>query len=302
MDETMTGLHADSDIEHLIQPYSPAFINSTVEKAKADSNSYKVYAWNNTLLSSCVLYQHMAEAHIDLKVENIALEGRPDAVWFVCSEQLQRKDLNKSYWKFLIGCLLLAKLEAASDAKGTRKTEFAAEIGDMYGLASGTVCKYYDFAKAIESIYDKEPSVAESILCESVRISHENTIELTHIDPEILDQIARSIEKKGKLHITQTDMRRETEWYIPKNPRKSRLERSYEVDKNLPIRQMPAYDPDARISTLSYTLPTWIKTINQAISVTDFSKISNSARNRLMKGLDDMLESIDKIQDAINQE
>lgn len=53
----------------------------------------------------------------------------------------------------------------------------------------------------------------------------------------------------------------------------------------MPIKQLPAYDPNAELSSLSLTIPSWIDSINRKFSNTDIAATSSYTRNKLIKAL-----------------
>ena len=97
-------------------------------------------------------------------------------------------------------------------------------------------------------------------------------------------------------------MRFETQYNPPKGIKQSKVIRTEEKDEKLAIRQVPTYDPDAQVSSLALTVPSWTSSINRVTDATDFSKISNAARNRLMRNLTQLNNSIEQIKQAIEEE
>ena len=44
---------------------------------------------------------------------------------------------------------------------------------------------------------------------------------------------------------------------------------------------MPTFDPDAPITELTLTIPSWLGSINRTIKNTNFKSVSKSAKNKL---------------------
>ena len=63
---------------------------------------------------------------------------------------------------------------------------------------------------------------------------------------------------------------------------------------------MPEYDPDAEISSINFTIPTWVSSINRLIS-TDFNKITPKAKLKLINELDDLIFCIETLKIAIGE-
>ena len=66
------------------------------------------------------------------------------------------------------------------------------------------------------------------------------------------------------------------------------------------VKDMPEYDPDAEISSMIYTIPSWINSISRLIS-TDFSKVTNNAKLKLLNELDNLAFNIELIKISIGE-
>ena len=73
-------------------------------------------------------------------------------------------------------------------------------------------------------------------------------------------------------------------------------------DSDLPIRKMPVYDPDSDISSLIYTIPAWINSVNRAQVKTDFQKISVTAKERTLVQLNRLLLAVISLEEDLRKE
>ena len=299
-EEKEMNLHADTEIERLIQPYSVDEIAAALEPSK--DGVCVIYAWEDILLSPAFLYQKMVDTHTDFSIVRFDFDDKLEAIPFVCMQQLERSGLTDSYKKYLIGKAYLCKHTFDNYEKEVSKFKTSMELAGPLNIASGTVLKYGEYAKAIEHVYETEPKLADIILNEKVRISHNNTLELTRIPQENLKRLLGSIENGGLRKITYSDMRFESQYNPPKGTKPSRVERNEAEDEKLAIRQIPAFDPDAQVSSLALTVPSWTSSIKRVTEATNFSKISNAARNRLMRNLSNLSAGIEAIKTAIEEE
>lgn len=297
------NLHADTEIERLIQPYSMEETVTILESFKKNEDRVcVVYAWEDILLSPAFIYQKMIDENVAFSVVRFDFTDKLEAVVFVCMHQLERVNLTDSYRKYLIGKAYLSKYILTNYGKITSKFKSSMELAGPLNIASGTVLKYGEYAKAIEWVYNVEPKLADYILNEKVRISHSNTLELERIPKENLRRLLGAIENNGLKKITYSEMRFESQYNPPKGLKPSRVERNEEADEKLAIRQVPAFDPDAQVSSLALTVPSWTSSIKRVTEATNFSKISNAARNRLMRNLSNLSAGIDAIRQAIEEE
>lgn len=58
---------------------------------------------------------------------------------------------------------------------------------------------------------------------------------------------------------------------------------------------MPKFDPDAELSSLSLTIPSWCSSIERVMNVTDFQRSSKEGKKRLKIQLSNLMTVIDKI-------
>ena len=54
------------------------------------------------------------------------------------------------------------------------------------------------------------------------------------------------------------------------------------------VKDMPVFDPDAEITGLTLTIPSWASSIDRTRTKTDLSIVSDHARNKLAEALADL--------------
>ena len=65
---------------------------------------------------------------------------------------------------------------------------------------------------------------------------------------------------------------------------------------------MPAFDPDAEITALTLTIPSWASSIKRTQTNADFDRVSNYAKDKLTETLIDLQNTISKMLSAIKEE
>ncbi len=68
------------------------------------------------------------------------------------------------------------------------------------------------------------------------------------------------------------------------------------------VKDMPGHDPDAEISSLTLTVPSWVSSIDRTRSMANLGGISGDARRKLEKELLVLKETIDTMLAAIKEE
>ena len=196
---------------------------------------------------------------------------------------------------------MLAIDQTAAEEKPTAKFRLAVTTGEKIGLSGGTVLKYYAFSSAINTLFSESEELARRILSGKLRVSHENTIELSRLTADEVATLAQTIAEENIDHLTFSDIRSEVEWHHtqPKAPvsRKEKKEQRDRIEAG--IRQMPAFDPDAEVNSLCMTISSWVSSIDRVDRSTDFNHVSNRAKLKLMKQLTILETAVNTMQKSL---
>ena len=65
---------------------------------------------------------------------------------------------------------------------------------------------------------------------------------------------------------------------------------------------MPAFDPDAEITGLTLTIPSWASSIDRTRSKADLSIVSDKARDRLAEALTELQGKVSDMLTALKEE
>lgn len=68
------------------------------------------------------------------------------------------------------------------------------------------------------------------------------------------------------------------------------------------VKDMPAFDPDAEITGLTLTIPSWTSSIERTKTKADLSIVSSNARTKLTSALQDLQAKIQEMLVAIEVE
>lgn len=170
-------------------------------------------------------------------------------------------------------------------------------IGNDYHISHATVLKYSVYTKCLDNIRTKEDSLFTRILMGNLKISHENVIEVSRLPKEDLRCLKIILDENNIERIGYSEIRHELQWKrIPTFPPK-------EKPKSSPaIRKMPKFDPNADISSLALTIPSWVSSIERSHKNTNFSLISATAGKNLLRQLSILKQAIESIENAIEEE
>ena len=262
--------------------------------------------WNGYLLCSLQDYSSAKDSKQPANIITHDFEDLSEAASFVCTEQLRRKDLTNSYRKYLIGKKFSYE-EALFHKKNldtsTAKYRVAYKIGDEANISGGTVLKYNVFSTAIDTIFKNAEELGYHLLMERVKVSHENTIELSRLMPDEIRYLAQSVIKQRTKHLTFQDIRHECEWKHTNNRSgvSRRERRDIKSSSGISIRQMPVYNPDSDVNSLCMTIDSWVSSIQRVRQNVDFSTISRKATVNLVRQLTILEQTVNSLQKTLEE-
>ena len=326
MSEKKEGLRrVHPDLKRLYQPITEKARSETAMPALHPTERKTVDTWQGFLLSCpSGLSPNTATASTDLIEHDF--KDVDEAGSFVCSKQLRRKDLTNSYRKYLIGkkfCYEEAIFHRDNKNIQNVKSRIAYKIGEEENISGGTVLKYNAYSTAIDTIYKNAEELAKynaystaidtiyknaeelafHILMEHLKVSHENTIELSRRASDEIRYISKSVIQQRLKHLTYQDIRHECAWkHTNSKATISRSERREQKDtSSASIRQMPEYDPDADVNSLCMTIGSWVSSIKRVNQNVDFSTITRKATIELVRQLTILEQTINMLQKTLTE-
>lgn len=255
---------------------------------------------------------------IPMTVSRIRLGSMEEAIAWVCKNQLLRKDIPEKTRQYLIGKRFLVEkaLGAHEAAKGRRTatsemtttvivdnnpydataTKTCERLGLEYHICFVTVRKYGIFAGILDYIRAREPALADKILKGKIKISHEHLVEISQLTPMEFNRMSRYFLKTTDRRPTYIKFRA----MLEENRKKEAI--PVIAPPTGTIKDMPAYDPDGEVCSLALTIPSWIGSINRTQSVSDFTKVSESAGAKLIYELDRLVYTVEGIRAKLVKE
>ena len=184
-------------------------------------------------------------------------------------------------------------LHGDSVGSGTMVISPGDRIARENNIARSTVEKYAVYAKALDELKTKDPDIAAKILSGQYKVAHKNVVALSKLTPAEIKKVERAIKKMQEPFIQFNKFRT----VLSTAPASTS-----EDDAISSVKDMPAFDPDADITGLTLTIPSWTSSINRVLTKTDLSIVSDTARNSLANELHSLLKNIDKMLSAIEED
>lgn len=265
-----------------------------------------IVVWQGVIVDGHNRYTICTRQGIPFHIIDMEFDSREDAIAWICSNQLGRRNINEETRKYLIGKRFEAEkaisarkcshgwsqfpLEGdapltagTSTDDGNTRNKTALRLGKEYHLSHGTVEKYGTYCRAIDRIQTKAPSVAPRILSGQYKLSHSNVVQLSKMSPADIQDFSR------KLSATPHDT------YVPFTVARSHLTGYTPIDPSAlhpGIKNEPEYDPDSEITGLTLTIPSWTSSIERARGKADMNAISTQAKESLHRVLSVLQETI----------
>lgn len=314
--KTKYDLTMDNEFMRIKQPLSQTAYASLEENIFDNGCLSPILLWDNIIIDGYKRYEICRKWMFPYTTKEIKFQSRDDVITYICSEQLERSDLSKETITYLIGKKFEAEksinTRMASELrqsnppiqhKGGRYTNYsyqtAIKLGNLYGISYNTVYKYGIYARCIDIVWEKEPDIIRKIFSGKLKISHENVVELSRLSKGNLRILKEYLSNDGIEHIGYSDMRHELQWKRISAVTNPPPKKEKEPAPDFQIKKQPKYDPDAEISSLSLTIPSWVGTVQRVRTNTDFSKITKDARNNLLYQLHNLYEAVAPLIDLI---
>lgn len=273
----------DPEFERFVPPLSPKERELLEESILREGCRDAIIIWNGVILDGYNRYAICVKHDLPFQVRNLQLDSRDEAIAWICTNQMGRRNITEETRRYLIGKRYDAeKRIGARNALGrnqhspqreevsptmlgkARNCEYkygvSGVIGNEYQMSHATVEKYGRYAQAVDRIAAVEPRVVPHILSGSVQIGQDNLIEMGKLSDQQIRAVTAAI--------------------------------PYNTD----------YDPDAEVSSLTLTIPSWRTSMERVRSSANMQNVSASAKDYLRKELASLRSTIEALFSSMQEE
>lgn len=254
-----------------------------------------IKVWHSIVVDGHKRFEICKKLNISFEVEEVNFDSKEAAISWICELQLQRRDIPFESRKFLIGIQYesekaishrrtnqeIVKQSTESDRplnQNQVEHKTAHYIASQNFVSITTVQKYAAFARAIVAIGKKEPALVPKLLSGDYRFSHNQVLGFSQKAAEELKRFNKLLEKDPAPYMYHK--------YLRNDHPAEKDEFGNEPQKYVPsVKDMPEYDPDAEINSLTLTIPTWRSSIERTKSHANLSAITKEARERVLTAL-----------------
>ena len=296
-------LKTDPDFQSLIPPLSQEAYEELELNIVCNGCREPIKVWGDYIIDGHKRYKICHEYEIEFNTEEILLKSREDAISWICADLLHNHELPENYQHYLIGRKYLAERtvgimnitgtnQYTLDSSGRKPHSgvTATKIGIEFHISHSTVSKYLQYAKAIDRLKAEFPDFGRKILYEEIKVSQDNIILLAKKQEDEIKRIIANSAENGK--VTTSDI----------EGRADHIEKAViPVAAKATVKDMPAFDPDAYVSSLTLTIPSWISSIKRTAANSDIKTLSVKARYDLVKVLNDLISISTTIKNILEE-
>lgn len=300
-------LKIDHDFKRLISPLSEEELCLLEQDLIKNGCREPLSVWNNTILNSHNQYEICTRLNIPFSVQRINLKNREEVIVWICVNQLARSDITEETRKYLIGKRyetekILGAHNVASvnqsekkelgtkllpdDPFGLTASRTRERLAEEYNVSQATVLNYGHYSRALDSLLAVIPELPPKILSGEVRISQNNIVHLSKLTGSEVAYLKQLVSEAAYLLSNSAEIRR---MFPPKQ---------VEPPLSMPpgsIKDMPSYDPDAELSSLALTIPSWVSSINRARAAANLKNTTKQARRKLGEELTSLKKTVDSM-------
>jgi len=300
------NLQINKTFKELIPPLTPNEYMQLEENIVKDGCREPICVWKNTIVDGHNRYEICTRLKIPFFIQQIDFNNREEITAWICANQLVRRNISDETRRYLIGKRYeIEKKIGDTNPSGKNqhyekevggqidhqpqaqesKGKTAERIGKEYNLSEVTIRRYGKYSQLIDNLAKNENEFTPNILTGKVKIAQDNVSKLLKQSLEVVDSIKNQLRNSDDNFVSYSSTRR----MIPAKKEK------------ITVKDMPAYDPDAEISSLALTIPSWIGSINRTLSFADFNKTSGKAREKLQNELKQLKYTIDVMLLAVEE-
>lgn len=314
---TLHKLNTNTIFERISTSYTKEEYAKRVQKIVYMGLQPTITIWRNTVVKGYDDYKICQKWNIPFFIEELEMDELPEVTSWLCLESIKTKNLTPSHLRYCVGKLYkFEKQRQITDcplhnqfyqsqpykkSKNPSRERVVELVKDYIEIRPGTVYTYFTYSAAVDELDEKVPGTAKQLLNEQITLSQTMVLKIAKYPAEEIAQLFSQIlakndtvflcsEKKRKLEITKQHINN----HLPDEPAKKKL---------LPeIKNMPQYDPDAEISSVTLTIPMWINSLKRAKKNAKLSEISDAALKNIQLQLKSLQLEINYLQTAIQEE
>ena len=317
----MDKYYIDPEFKRLLPELSEIELEHLEANIIQDGCRDPIVVWNSIILDGHHRYEICSRHRISFKTESLQFSSREEALRWICLNQVGRRNVSPELLRYQIGKRYnVEKKLSAHNPKGNNQyTEVASDvmmrppaekrmgtaaaIGRAYNVSHFAVHSYKDIASAIDTIAEKDSRLSERYLTGQLRIKKDDLATIADMSKYQIRALTNNLIRQNKTICRSQDVLEAlSSRDLQSENQRARERRAAQAMSTMPsVKDMPAYDPDGEVASLSLTIPSWNSSIDRVFHKTNMRKISDKAKTQLRVELMTLRHSIDLILLAIEE-
>jgi len=304
-------LQIDKEFQSFKLPLRPRDYARLEQDLLTNGCTDPIVTWNNIIIDGYNRYELCVRHSIPFSVLNLCFPCREAALAWLCKNQLLRFDLPDETRRFLIGLQCESEravgtpmvsidlpptndtLEPAEKQPKCSNMIIARRIALENDIVYASVIRNIAYTRALLEIKKKSPLLFFVIFSSTLLVTHKDALELSHMSAAELDRAYQVLQKTRTRHLSYRRLRELLSADASSTPHSATTVAS--------IKDMPAFDPDAEITGLTLTVPSWTSSIARICTKTNLNIVSDSACGRLESVLIDLQNQVFEMLSAIRR-
>jgi len=284
------NLKINKHFKSLISPLSLKDYKQLEANIVKDGCRESLMVWRNIIIDGHNRYEICTKFKIPFNIQQIDFDNSNEVISWICINQIRRRNISEETRRYLIGKrydsekILGIKIHTVLNqnskedinismykkAEAKENCSITVErLSQEYQVSERTIRQYASYARIIDELTKDEPELMSEVLTGKVKISYKNILKLSKLSPNAINKIKKQLSDSGCNLVSYSDIQTVTE----------------PPTEKVTVKDMPAYDPDAEISSLTLTIPSWISSIDRTLSMANFDKTSDKAKIKLQNEL-----------------
>ncbi len=312
----------DPEFKRLLPELSQEEYHLLEESILAEGCRDALILWGQIIVDGHNRYQICKSHGLPFRTEQRDFSSREEALRWILLNQIGRRNISPELLKYQIGKRYNIEkrlsahnprgknqyTEVASDVlmqpRTTARLGRAGEIAREYNVSHFAIHTYKDIAKAVDRIAEKDERLSDRYLSGRMRIKKDDLVAISEMPDRQVRALTSNLLRGGKTVCRTQDVLEAT------TPRDYDRENAAVRDKRRAesnaagqssVKDVPTYDPDGEVASLSLTIPSWNSSIDRVFNQTNLNEISDKARAQLKSELLALRDSVDIILLAIEE-
>lgn len=299
-------LRSESKYRFLVAPYRD-YEKRQLQDQIDNNEPLVVRVWRGAILSDYLTYDYCIEHDIPFSTKEIPLSCTEEAIAWICSDQLETRLLPDEMKWYLIGKRCLTenilgireysfrhrradhKRQSFSSKYNHTLTQTRERIAREYSISIASVIKYERYTNAVDVLSEIREDLAYAIISGKILTTYARVIGLSNQPANLILAQSDQLISSGRSFASEMDL-------VQAVTRKRAKKTNLAFDESMiAIKDMPAYDPDAEIVTLTLTIPSWKSSIERVMGCSDFKKCTSAAGQNLTSALQDLIVAANRM-------